>query len=62
MLEELRAKTKESLESEFSAAFAGDRKVFNSIDGFICESWNEFDPEFITQDIEVAINYLYPEP
>lgn len=39
----------------------GSRTVTVVSDGYECSSSERFDPEFTTQDINVAINYLYPE-
>lgn len=62
-LEELRNKAKETLSKGWlSTVRVGDRSVCCYSDGFHCESWDRFDPEFTTLDIDEAINYLYPEP
>lgn len=38
-----------------------ERTVTIIRDGYECSSSDRFDPEFTTQDMDIAINYLYPE-
>ena len=63
-LEELREKARQILTSGkwLSSITEGERSVCVYSDGLHCSSWNRFDPEFTTTDIEEAINYLYVEP
>lgn len=63
MLEELREKARQILNNGkwLSVVKSDDREVQINHDGFFCHSWNRFDSEFTTNDIEEAINYLYPE-
>lgn len=63
-VEELREKARKILNDGkwLSAVKEGDREVEICHDGFYCHSWDRFDPEFTTTDIEEAINYLYVEP
>lgn len=62
-LKELREKAYKILSSYkwLSAVRNGDREVQINDNGFYCHSRNRFDYEFITNDIEEAVNYLYPE-
>lgn len=63
MLEELRKNAYKILNSGewLSTVQEGDREVRVSYGSFYCYSRNNFDPELRTNDIEEAINYLYPE-
>lgn len=63
MLEELRKKAYDLFNSNkwMHSISEGERSVTIFSDGLHCSSWDRFDPEFTTNDIEVAVNYLYPE-
>lgn len=63
MLEELRKKAYELLNSNkwMASISEGERCVTVYEDGLYCSSMNRFDPEFTTDNIDVAVNYLYPE-
>lgn len=63
MLEELRKKAYELLNSNkwMASISEGEKSVTVYSDGLYCSSMNRFDHEFFTNDIEVAVNYLYPE-
>lgn len=63
MLEELRKKAYELFTSNkwMASISEGERSVIIFSDGLYCSSMNRFDPEFTTDNIEVAVNYLYPE-
>lgn len=37
-----------------------NRAISRYSSGIHCESLNRYDPEFVTDDIEVALNYIYP--
>jgi hypothetical protein len=39
----------------------GKRSVTVCSDGLYCSSMDCFDPEFTTDNIDEAVNYLYPE-
>lgn len=60
---ELREKAMEILKEGkwLSGVSYNNRTVTVVNDGYECSSFERFDPEFTTQDINVAINYLYPE-
>lgn len=60
---ELREKAMKILkEGKWLASISyGNRTVTVVSDGYECSSSERFDPEFTTQDINVAIDYLYPE-
>lgn len=62
-MSELREKAMKILkEGKWLASVSyGNRTVTVVSDGYECSSSERFDPEFTTQDINVAINYLYPE-
>lgn len=40
----------------------GDRTATIMSDGLYCSSIDKFDPEFTTNSVDIAVNYLYPEP
>ena len=63
MLEELRKKAYELFNSNkwMTTILEGERSVTIYSDGLRCSSINRFDPEFTTDNIDVAVNYLYPE-
>lgn len=63
MLKELREKAYELFSSNkwMSSISEGERSVIVYSDGLYCSSINRFDPNFTTDNIEVAVNYLYPE-
>ena len=63
MMEELREEARKILTDGkwLSVVEAGDREVQVNWNGFYCHSWDRFDPEFVTTDIEEAISFLYPE-
>lgn len=63
MLEELRKKAYDLFSSNkwMASISEGERSVTIFLDGLHCSSWNCSDPEFTTDNIEVAVNYLYPE-
>lgn len=63
MLEELRKKAYKLFNSNkwMASISEGERCVTIYENGLCCSSMNCFDPEFTTNDIDVAVNYLYPE-
>ena len=63
MLEELRKKAYKLFSSNkwMSSISEGERNVTVYEDGLCCSSMNQYDLEFTTNNIEEAINYLYPE-
>ena len=63
MLKELRKKAQEIFSSNkwMASITEGERNVCVHSDGLYCSSMNQYDPEFTTNNIEEAINYLYPE-
>lgn len=63
MLEELRKKAYELFNSNkwMASISEGERRVTVYENGLCCSSMNRFDPEFTTNNIDVAVNYLYPE-
>lgn len=63
MLEELRKKAQEIFNSNkwLASITEGERTVSIYSDGLYCSSTNQYDLEFTTNNIEEAINYLYPE-
>ena len=60
-MKELRNEARETLKHLFAYVEHDDRSVTVYSGGYHCNSWNRFDPEFITDDINVAIDYLYPQ-
>lgn len=63
-MEELRENAREILSTGkwLESVSYGERTVMITSNGYECSSSERFDPEFTTQDINIAINYLYPEP
>lgn len=63
MMEELRNKAIEILKNGgwLTAITKGERTVSVYSDGYYCSSLDRFDPEFITKDINDAVDYLYPQ-
>lgn len=63
MLEELRKKAYKVFNNNkwMTSISEGERSVTVYENGLYCTSVNCFDPEFTTNNIEVAINYLYTE-
>ena len=63
-LESLRSNAREILKDKkwLSSVQADEREVTVYTDGYHCESSSKFDVEFVTNDVEEAINYLYPQP
>lgn len=61
-MEELRNKAKETLQNGkwLESVTYGERTVTIVSNGYECNSFDHFDAEFTTQDIDVAIDYLYP--
>lgn len=45
-----------------SSVSYGEREVTVCADGLDCHSSDRFDPEFTTDDVNVAVDYLYPTP
>ena len=37
-----------------------EREIYRCSDGIHCNSWNKFDHEFVTNEIETALDYIYP--
>lgn len=62
-LKELRESAREILKSGkwLASVSYGERTVVIMNNGYECSNSERFDPEFVTQDINIAINYLYPE-
>ena len=61
-MEYLRVKAKETLQNGkwLESASYDNRTVTIVSNGYECSSSDRFDAEFTTQDIDVAIDYLYP--
>jgi len=64
MLEKLRNNARKLFNSNkwMSSISEGERSVLICSNGLYCSSINQYDPEFTTDNIDEAINYLYPEP
>lgn len=61
-MEELRNKAKETLQNGkwLESVTYGERTVTVVSNGYECSSFDRFDAEFTTQNIDDAIDYLYP--
>ena len=61
-MEELRNKAKETLQNGkwLESVTYGERTVTIVSNGYECSSFDRFDAEFTTQNIDEAIDYLYP--
>ena len=61
-MEYLRVKAKETLQNGkwLESVSYDNRTVTIVYNGYECSSSDRFDAEFTTQDIDVAIDYLYP--
>lgn len=62
-MEELRNKAIETLKNGgwLTTVAEGERQVSVYSDGYYCSSSDRFDPEFTTKDINIAVDYLYPQ-
>lgn len=61
-MQELRNKAKETLQNGkwLESVTYGERTVTIVSNGYECSSFDRFDAEFTTQNIDDAIDYLYP--
>lgn len=61
-MEELRINAKETLQNgKWLTSVSYDNRTVTIVsNGYECSSSDRFDAEFTTQDIDVAIDYLYP--
>lgn len=61
-MEYLRIKAKETLQNgKWLESVSYDNRTVTIVsNGYECSSSDRFDAEFTTQDIDVAIDYLYP--
>lgn len=61
-MEYLRIKVKETLQNgKWLESVSYDNRTVTIVsNGYECSSSDRFDAEFTTQDIDVAIDYLYP--
>mgnify|MGYP004532121975 CR=1 FL=1 len=59
MFEELREKATENLSHWMGPASYDNREVVRYSDGYMCNEWDSH-LEFKTQDIKVALDFLFP--
>lgn len=59
MFSELRVKATEKLSNWLGTASYGEREVVRYSDGYHCNEWDSH-LEFTTQDINVALDFLFP--
>ena len=59
MFEELRKQATEKLSHWLGSASYGNREVVRYSDGYDCNEWDSH-LEFTTQDINVALDFLFP--
>lgn len=63
MFQELRNKVTDKLKNGgwLTTVTEGERTVSVYSNGYHCSSADRFDVEFTTKDINVAVDYLYPQ-